>query len=127
MAHPLQFGARMSYGTVSKALHKSTDMRSVSLSTSINVSPFQKDTKIDRHDLPLVKPYWLSQITYLFSTCLNIVSRRVCSMVLPSTKVRLASFKVSICRYRLCTWEWDWTGHYHWGTSRILRKNMVLT
>lgn len=79
----------MSCGTVSNVLHKSRQMASVDLLLSNPVMPLQKVTKFVRHDLPLVKPCWLSPITFLFSMCLHIVFRRVCSMNLPSTEVRL--------------------------------------
>ncbi|GAB0210109.1 highly reducing polyketide synthase PKS6 [Grus japonensis] len=74
-------------GTVSNALHKSREMMSVALPLSTDdVNPSEKATKFVRHDLPLVKPCWLSPITSLFSMCLSIVSRRVCSMILPGTE-----------------------------------------
>ncbi|GAB0203604.1 hypothetical protein GRJ2_002826000 [Grus japonensis] len=69
--------------TVSNALHKSRQMMSVALPSSTNaVTPSQKATKFARHDLPLVKPCWLSPVTSLFSKCLSIVSRRICSLIL---------------------------------------------
>ena len=37
----------------------------------------------------LVKPWWFSSVTSLLSTCLSIASRRVCSMILPRTELRL--------------------------------------
>ena len=41
------------------------------------------------HNLPLVKPCWLSQITSSSQVCLNISSRRICSMIFPGTVVTL--------------------------------------
>ena len=51
--------------------------------------------KFVRHNLPLGKPCWLSPITSLFSMCLHlsIVSRRICSMILLGTEVRLTSLQ----------------------------------
>lgn len=43
-------------------------------------------TKFFRHNLPTVKPCWLTSITSLFSACLSIVFRRIYFIVLPSTK-----------------------------------------
>jgi len=47
------------------------------------------DTKLVRHDLPLVKPCWLCQITSLLFMCLSMVLRRICSIILLGTEVRL--------------------------------------
>lgn len=44
-----------------------------------------------KHDLPLVKPVWLSQITSLFSIYLGIIFWRIRSAIMPSTEVRLTS------------------------------------
>ena len=58
------------------------------LSTNV-VTPSEKDTKLVRHDLPLVKPCWLSPVTSLLSMCLSVISRRICSIILPGTEMRL--------------------------------------
>jgi len=58
------------------------------LSTGV-VTALQKATGLVRHDLPLVKPCLLSQITFLSSKGLSIASRRICSMIFPDTEVRL--------------------------------------
>jgi len=42
-----------------------------------------------RHNLPLVKPCWLSPVTSLLSMCLSMVSRRICFIILPGTEVTL--------------------------------------
>lgn len=53
------------------------------------VTPSQKATRMIRYDLPLVKPYWMPQITSLSCKCFGIASRRVFSMIFPGTNVRL--------------------------------------
>ena len=65
-------------------------MTSIALPLSTDVViPSQKATRLVRQDLPLEKPCWLSHITSLSSMCLNIASRRICSMIFPGTEVRL--------------------------------------
>jgi len=54
------------------------------------VTPSWKATRLVRQNLLLVKPRWLSRITFLSSMCLRIASRRICSMTFPGTEVRLA-------------------------------------
>jgi len=39
--------------------------------------------------LLLLKPCWLSHISFLSSMCLSIASRRICSVIIPCTEVRL--------------------------------------
>ena len=75
---------------MSKALQKSRKMAAVTLPLfTVAVTPSQEATRLVRHDLPLVKSCWLSQITSLYCMCLNIASRRMCSMIFPGTEVRL--------------------------------------
>jgi len=64
------------------------DIVALPLSTDV-VTPSQKAARLVRQDLPLVKPCWLSQITSPSSTGLSIASRRICSLIFPSTEVRL--------------------------------------
>jgi len=47
--------------------------------------------RIVRHDLHLVKPCCLSLITSLPSLCLEMSFRRICSMFLLGTEVRLTA------------------------------------
>ena len=52
------------WGTMSKALQLSRQMTFIALPLSTGaVTPSQKAMRLVRQDLPLVKPYWLSQIT----------------------------------------------------------------
>lgn len=46
-------------------------------------------TKLERQDLPLVKPSRLSHITSLSFICLNIASRRISFIIFPSTWEKL--------------------------------------
>lgn len=48
----------------------------------------QMVTKFVRYYLPLVKPWWLSSAILSLFMYLNTVSRRTCSMILPSTEAR---------------------------------------
>ena len=58
---------------MSEALHKSKYMTSIALPLSTDaLTPLQKATKLVRHNLPLMKLCWLSQIT--FSSYLYVVS-----------------------------------------------------
>jgi len=80
----------MLLGTVSKALQKSREMTSVAIPLSTDVvTPSEKVTSLVRQDVPLVKPCWLSQITFLSSMCLRISSKRICSVIFPGTEVSL--------------------------------------
>ena len=45
------------------------------------ITPSQKTTMLVRHSFPMVKPCWLSWITCLSPTCLNMSSRRNCSTI----------------------------------------------
>ena len=82
--------SRMSCETVSHAFHKSMWLISVTLPLSTNpVTLTGTVTEFIRCDLPLGKPCWLSLIISLFSMCLSIISRRICSMMLLGTEVRL--------------------------------------
>ena len=75
---------------MSKASQMSRYMTSVALPLfTVVVTPSQKATRLVRQDLPLVKPCWLSQITFLYSICLSIASVRICPMIFPGTEVRL--------------------------------------
>ncbi|XP_075291658.1 solute carrier family 25 member 43 isoform X2 [Opisthocomus hoazin] len=79
---------RMLWGTMSKALQKSRETTSLALPLSTDeVTLSQKAAGLVRQDLHLVKPCWLCQITSLSSACLSIASRRICSMLFPSTEV----------------------------------------
>jgi len=51
------------------------------------------DTKLVRHDLPMLKPCWLSSVTSLLSKCLSMFLRRICSIILPGTEVRLTGLQ----------------------------------
>lgn len=78
--------------TVSKTLHKFTQMALVALPYSINaITPSEKTTSLVRHDLPLVKVCSLSWITSSSFMCLAMFCRRSCSMVFLGINVRLTS------------------------------------
>lgn len=68
---------------MSGALQKSKLRTWVALSLPTNV---QKATKLVRHYLPSVKPYWLSQIISLSHMCFSISSRRIHGMIFPGTR-----------------------------------------
>lgn len=55
-----------------------------------NITPSQKTNQMVRYYLSYVKPCWLSQISS-FHMCLNISSRRMCSIISPGTVVGLSS------------------------------------
>ena len=55
------------------------------------ITQLLKTTGFGRHDLPLVKLCCLSHITSLSLMCLNVSSRRICSMIFLGTEVRLRS------------------------------------
>lgn len=42
--------------------------------------------------------------------CTSVVILRPWQSALLDNCVVRTSFKMSVCRYRLCTWEWNWTG-----------------
>jgi len=48
-----------------------------------------KAARFVRHDLPLGKPYWMSQNTFLSCICLNTSSRRTCFLIFPGTDMKL--------------------------------------
>lgn len=74
---------------------RSWQMTSVALSLLTNaVISTQKATLFERHNLSLVKPSWLSPITSIFSTCLSIFSRSICSVILLCTQVRLIGLQL---------------------------------
>lgn len=75
------------------ALNEPRQMTLVALPSSTNaVISLQKAIKIFRHNLHLVMPSQLSQITLLVSMCLSIVSRRVCCTILPG-EVRMTALQ----------------------------------
>lgn len=57
---------------------------SLPLSTDAAPPPQKTTTRLIRHDLPLVKPDWLFQITPLSYMCLNVSSKRICSVIAPT-------------------------------------------
>lgn len=61
----------------------------VTLPLSTSVSPSEVATGFIGHGFPLVRPCWLSPDISLFSICLSLYSRRICSMILQSSEVRL--------------------------------------
>lgn len=71
---------------MSKYLHKFREITSIALPLLTSAATHsQKAIRFVRHDLPLVKMCWLSQITSAFHMCLNISSRKICSMIFPDT------------------------------------------
>lgn len=69
------------------------DKSALPLSTSAGAPPW-KATEFARHDLPLVKPRWLSPVTSLFSTCLSTVFRRM-EMIVNNHKIIVIRTKSS--------------------------------
>lgn len=59
-------------------------------------NPIMRFTKLGRHNLSLVKLCWLSPIISLSSIRLSIVSRTICSTILPGTEVRLTGFRITV-------------------------------
>mgnify|MGYP005788620939 FL=1 len=56
-----------------------------------DIIPSQKTNQMVGHYLPLVMPCWVSQISSSFHMCVNISSRRICSIIYPGKVVRLSS------------------------------------
>lgn len=81
---------RMLCSTMSNVLHKFRQMTPFPHPPASYL--FQKNTKLISFDMPSMKPYFLSQITS-FSMCIYIVPRRIFSVILLSTKVRLTSLQ----------------------------------
>lgn len=70
-------------------LYMQVDDVSCSFLVRRHCDPTTEATKSVRHNLPLVKPYWLSPITSSSSMCLSAVSRKICPMTGLGTEVRL--------------------------------------
>jgi len=77
------------WGVLCQRPYWSPDIISVALPLFIDaVTPPWKVSRLIKQDLPSVKPWWLSCVTSLSSTCLSIVSMRIFSTMFPSTEVR---------------------------------------
>lgn len=57
----------------------------ISLHFSTNLTALEKATRFFRHVLPVLKPGWLPPITFIFSMCLSMYLRRICSALLLNT------------------------------------------
>jgi len=68
---------RTLFGTIRKGLTE------VQVSTEIVILSLKTSTLV-RQVLPLLKPCWLSWITFLSSVCLHIAARRIFSMIIES-------------------------------------------
>ena len=84
---------RMLWGTRANALLKSREMTGMALLLSTDSYTIVKSHKVgqaepDLGEALLIIPYYLS------FTCLSIASRRICSMIFPSTEVKLRIIQV---------------------------------
>ena len=57
--------------------------------SAIAVTVLKKAARLVRHDLPLLKPCWLSHTTSSSHVCVDIASKRIFSIFFPGTEVRL--------------------------------------
>ena len=83
----------MLWGTRANALLKSREMTGMALLLSTDSYTIVKSHKVgqaepDLGEALLIIPYYLS------FTCLSIASRRICSMIFPSTEVKLRIIQV---------------------------------
>lgn len=109
----------MSYGTVSNALYDSRQMTSVLFPYPPTLEPHhRKPPNLSGSLCILMKLYWLSPITSLFSICLSRVFRIICSMILPiiDTETDWAVvpqiFLISIFKMEGCVSTFPVTGNF---------------